>query len=177
MSDLSDLYQEMILDHGRNPRNFYACEHADLTEKGFNPLCGDEVTLYIQWDQQSDQQPLGADLNSDLNADLNSSVNSSVNSGLRAEKTVIKKITFQGAGCAISMASASLLTQVLQGKTREEVSAWTRDFQKLVKGEATSDEPKKLGKLAVLAGVSAFPGRVKCAMLAWHTLRAALDRA
>ncbi len=142
MSDLSSLYQEVILDHSKRPRNFHAIENADRHANGFNPLCGDKVTIYLHM------------------------------SGDR-----IEDISFQGSGCAISTASASILTETLKGKTREEAQALFEAFHKLVTGKPVdSAGGPPLGKLAVFAGVSEFPVRVKCASLAWHTLRSALEK-
>ena len=141
MSDLRDLYQEVILDHNRSPRNFGPLEGADLKADGHNPLCGDKIKIYLN----RDDDKLG-------------------------------EIAFQGAGCAISMASASILTQVLKGKTLEEATEIASEFNKMVTGEPGQEiEAETLGKLAAFAGVCEFPNRVKCATLAWHTLRAALD--
>jgi nitrogen fixation NifU-like protein len=139
MSDLKELYQEVILDHNRNPRNFRvlqnSCRHAD----GHNPLCGDQVTIYLK-----------------LNGD------------------VIEDATFKGNGCAISMASASLMTETIKGKTLSEVRLLFKDFQGLVTGRSADPPPgKDAEKLVVFHGVSEFPVRVKCATLPWHTLQAA----
>lgn len=139
MSDLRDLYQEVVLDHGRNPRNLRKLENADRQAVGFNPLCGDKLTLYVCY-----------------------------------EGDVVQDISFQGTGCAISTASASLLTEVLKGKTRSEVDALFADFIALLTSE-TPPALERLGKLVVFAGVKDFPVRVKCATLAWRTLEAALD--
>jgi nitrogen fixation NifU-like protein len=142
MSDLRELYQEVILDHGKNPRNFRALAEADLSADGFNPLCGDKITVFLRID--GDQ---------------------------------VREVTFQGSGCAISMASASMMTQALAGATTGEIDERFRAFQDLVTGEQEFDAASpQLGKLAIFAGVSKFPVRIKCATLAWHTLRAALDR-
>ncbi|HEY1305139.1 MAG TPA: SUF system NifU family Fe-S cluster assembly protein [Vicinamibacterales bacterium] len=136
--DLHDLYQEVILDHNRRPRNFRVLE-GGRTAEGFNPLCGDRLTVYLH-----------------------------VSDG------VIEDISFQGSGCAISKASASLMTESIKGKSVAEATALFERFQKMI--TAQSDSPvKDLGKLKALAGVRQFPIRVKCASLAWHTLRAALD--
>lgn len=142
MSDLRELYQEVIVDHNRNPRNFRAIEHADRMLEGYNPLCGDKLTLYME-----------------------------------IADGVIKDISFTGSGCAISVASASLMTEALKGKTQEQANALFNDFHTLVTGDAGSpeEEAHKFGKLAILAGVREFPTRVKCATLAWHTLQAALE--
>lgn len=142
MSDeLRELYQEVIVDHGRRPRNFHALEGATHTAEGFNPLCGDELRIY-----------------------------------LRLADGVIADIAFQGAGCAISQASASLLTLAVKGQTPEQALAlFARVHALLTEGPSGQVEPAELGKLAVLAGVWEFPVRVKCASLAWHTLRSALE--
>jgi len=141
MSDLRELYQELILDHTRKPRNFRRLEGATRKVDGFNPLCGDRVTVYL-----------------DLEDDR------------------VKDISFQGSGCAISTASASVMTESVKGKARAEVEVLFQRFHQLVTGKspATADGAA-LGKLAVFSGVSEFPVRVKCATLAWHTLRAALN--
>jgi len=138
MSDLQDLYQEVILDHNRRPRNFRALD-AGRKAEGYNPLCGDRLTVY-----------------------------------LRVEDDVIKDATFQGSGCAISKASASLMTDVVKGKTVAEAEALFDRFHRVVTAppDATVED---LGKLSVLAGVRQFPVRVKCATLAWYALRAAVE--
>ena len=138
MSELADLYQEVILDHNKKPRNFHRVEDANRKAEGFNPLCGDQITLYV-----------------------------------KLEDGVIQDIGFQGSGCAISKASASLMTSALKGKSEHEAEQLFERFHSLVTAEQPPDaEP--LGKLAVFSGVREFPARVKCASLAWHTLRAAL---
>ena len=140
MSELRDLYQEVILDHNRSPRNFRTMEGATRRVEGFNPLCGDHYTVF-----------------------------------LRLEGGVIRDVSFHGAGCAISKASASVMSTVLKGKTVEEAERLFGVFHRLVTGGAPqAGESAALGKLAVFAGVSEFPARVKCASLAWHTMRAAL---
>lgn len=139
MSDLRELYQELILDHSKKPRNFVKLEDANRTAEGYNPLCGDIVTVYLQ-----------------------------------LEDDVIRKIGFQGSGCAISKASASMMTDGVKGKTKDEAQVLFERFHALVTGDGPSD-PSDLGKLAVFSGVKEFPVRVKCATLAWHTMRAALD--
>lgn len=139
MSGLRELYQEVIIDHGRHPRNFGVLLDANHHKEGFNPLCGDKLMLYV------------------------------------AEKNgVIEKLQFEGSGCAISVASASLMTEVLKGKTRAEVDAIFNDFHQLVTHGHNAEIESRLGKLAVLAGVAEYPARVKCASLAWHTLKAAI---
>jgi nitrogen fixation NifU-like protein len=138
MLDLRDLYQEVIIDHYRTPRNFHALDDANRKAEGFNPLCGDRLMLY-----------------------------------LKLERGVIQDISFEGMGCAISTASASLMTEHLKGKTEQEAEALFQGFHHLVTQDSAAPGPD-LGKLAVLAGVREFPARVKCATLAWHTLHAAL---
>ena len=140
---LSELYQEVILDHNRNPRNYGPLPDATATAHGVNPLCGDHVTLYV-----------------------------------KLEDDRVSDISFQGNGCAISTASASLLTEVLKGKTRRQAESLFETFHDLVTGKAPEERPggPSLGKLRVFAGVSEFPVRVKCATLVWHTLKAALSR-
>ncbi len=141
MSDLGDLYQEVIIDHSRRPRNFGELEGATRTAEGFNPLCGDQLTLYVKL---ADGQ--------------------------------IEDIAFQGVGCAIAQASASLMTTALKGKKEEEALAlFGRVHALLTEGPNGEVPPEGLGKLAVLSGVWEFPMRVKCATLAWHTLRSALE--
>ena len=141
MSDLGELYQELVLDHNRRPRNFRRLEDANRTAEGYNPICGDIVCV-----------------------------------DLKVEGNVITDIGFQGSGCAISKSSASLMTDSVKGKTEDEVEFLFDKFHELVTsgGNSTlgSDE---VGKLAVFSGVQEFPGRVKCAILPWHTLRAALE--
>lgn len=141
MSDLRDLYQEVILDHNRRPRNFRKQESANRKAQGYNPLCGDRVTVYLS-----------------------------------LENGVVKDASFEGAGCAISTASASLMTESLKGKTEAEAQALFKGFHALVTGGTpTEEEVERLGKLAAFAGVAEFPVRVKCATLAWHTVHAALE--
>lgn len=141
MSALRELYQQVILDHNRNPKNFR--EMADATGKieGYNPLCGDHYTVFV-----------------------------------RLEGDRIADISFTGAGCAISKASASVMSSVLRGKTREEAERLFQEFHGLVTGtHASAEETERMGKLAAFAGVSEFPARVKCASLPWHTLHAVLN--
>jgi len=137
MSDLLDLYQQVIIDHGRKPRNFGKLENAHHIKEGYNPLCGDKLTVY-----------------------------------LREENGNIVESTFEGEGCAISMASASLMTAALKNKTLQQAEAMFNSFHNLMinNGEVNED---LLGKLMVLAGVKEYPMRVKCATLAWHTARSA----
>jgi nitrogen fixation NifU-like protein len=141
MTDLRDLYQEVILDHRKQPRNFREMGDANRKMEGFNPLCGDQITLY-----------------------------------LKVEDDVIRDVSFQGSGCAISTASASMMTESLVGKRVEEAQELFRKFQQQVTGqESSAAGGPELGKLAVFAGVAEFPVRVKCASLPWHTMRAALE--
>ena len=136
--ELRELYQQLILDHSRSPRHYGALESADTVQEGFNPLCGDKITLYIN-----------------------------------RENNHVNDIQFEGCGCAISMASTSLMTELTCGKTIAEIEALFHLFIEMVTRDIAVDE-QKLGKLAVLKGVCAYPARVKCATLAWHTLMAAL---
>jgi nitrogen fixation NifU-like protein len=141
MTDLRDLYQEVILDHTKKPRNFGKIENANHEAVGHNPLCGDKIVIYVL-----------------------------------IEGGVIKDISFQGQGCAVSQASASMMTERIKGKTRAEVEALFERFHDLVTGKPeSSGGGPELGKLAVFAGVQKYPVRVKCATLPWHTLRAALE--
>ena len=140
MSELTDLYQEVILDHNRRPRNFRAIEAATRKQEGYNPLCGDRLTLYVT-----------------LDADR------------------IADVAFQGTGCAISKASASLMTDQLKGNTVAEARSMFDRFHRMVTTPA-DQQVEELGKLSALAGVREFPVRVKCASLAWHTFKAAMDR-
>ncbi len=139
MSDLSDLYQEVILDHNKRPRNQGVPEGANRKAEGYNPLCGDKLTVF-----------------------------------LRVEGDRVAGIGFTGSGCAISQASASVMTTVVKGKSRAEIETLFETFQKLVTGKLESD-PLELGELAAMAGVSQFPARVKCATLGWHTVVSALN--
>lgn len=146
MADLDALYQELILEHNRKPRNFHAMEHASREVSGRNPLCGDELTLWLRLD------------------------------GERVED--ISFVTPPGKGCAISKASASLMTAAVKGKTRAEALALFEKFHALVTGHLTDEtERRSLGSLQALGGVAKFPIRVKCASLAWHALKSALDDA
>jgi nitrogen fixation protein NifU and related proteins len=141
MADLRDLYQEVILEHSKAPRNYKQLANANHKAEGFNPLCGDHFTVYLDVEGDS-----------------------------------IRDIAFEGSGCAISKASASMMTQSLKGKTTAEAEKLFGDFHKLVTGEAKREGGgKELGKLAVFSGVCEYPARVKCATLAWHTLQAALE--
>jgi len=141
MADLRDLYQEVILDHHKKPRNFRKLENANRQAEGFNPLCGDRLSVFIQ-----------------------------------IENGVVKDIGFVGTGCAISTASASMMTESLKGKTETEAKAIFERFHQLVTNHSEAQpDPVTLGKLAVFSGVREYPVRVKCATLAWHTMRAALE--
>ena len=139
MFDLKDLYQEVIVDHNRSPRNFGKLDDADKTMEGFNPLCGDKLTLYLKTDGHK-----------------------------------INDIAFDGSGCAISVASASLMTDAMKGMSLEAAEALFNKFHNLITTDDDSDIDH-LGKLAALAGVKAYPARVKCASLCWHTLHSALQ--
>ena len=141
MTDLRELYQEVILDHTRHPRNFGELEGSSCTAEGYNPLCGDRLTVYLV-----------------------------------LEDGVVKDVRFQGNGCAISTASASLMTQAVKGKPTEEVVALFERFRDVITTPADEDvDLGEIGKLAALAGVREFPLRIKCASLAWHTLKSALE--
>lgn len=142
MAELDELYQEVILDHNRSPRNFRAIADANRKAEGYNPLCGDQVTVYL---------------------DL--------------EDGVIKDISFQGSGCAISKASASMMTAALKGKTETEAEELFENVHRMLKGELGDNGltgASGMGKLVILSGVCKFPARVKCASLAWHTVHSAL---
>ena len=141
MSDLRELYQEVIFDHNRSPRNFQKLEGVNRRAEGYNQLCGDQITVY-----------------------------------LLLEDDVIGNISFQGSGCAISRASASLMTVSVKGKTKAEAEVlFDRVHKMLTREPGTKTDPDEVGKLAVLSGVCEFPARVKCASMAWHTLHAALN--
>jgi nitrogen fixation NifU-like protein len=144
MSELRELYQQVILDHNRKPRNFRVLEGANRTAEGYNPLCGDQITLY-----------------------------------LNVEDGVIKDAAFQGKGCAISKASASLMTAGVIGKRVDEADALFQRVHAMLTSDSSHGDSAGdgVGKLAVFAGVREFPSRIKCAVLPWHTLRAALSRA
>ena len=140
MSELSELYQETILEHNKNPRNFREIEGADRTADGNNPLCGDALRVYV-----------------DLEGDT------------------VKDVAFKGSGCAISKASASMMTQVVKGKSKDDAEKLFDEFHRMVTGGLDVEtEENNLGKLKIFAGVLEFPARVKCASLSWHTLHAAL---
>ena len=140
MTDLAELYQGLILDHNRSPRNYGAPAESDANAEGRNPLCGDELTVWVRLD------------------------------GDRLED-----VRFEGKGCAISRASASLMTAAVKGKSRDEALDLFERFHGMVTGKSSADDPA-LGRLAALGGVARFPTRVKCASLAWHTLKAALEQ-
>jgi nitrogen fixation protein NifU and related proteins len=140
MSELRDLYQQVILDHNKTPRNFHRMDDATRHVEGYNPLCGDHYTVYV-----------------------------------KLEGDRIADVSFEGAGCAISKASASVMSSMVKGHTIAEAEELFQDFHRLVKGEIEKEaDVERLGKLAAFAGVSEFPARVKCASLAWHTLHAAV---
>ena len=141
MSEQSELYQQVILDHNKKPRNFRELEGANRTAEGFNPLCGDQLTVYMLMDGG-----------------------------------VVSDLSFVGTGCAISKASASMMTQALKGKTREEARRLFDEFHRMVTGELDEEsEENRLGRLKIFAGVRDYPARVKCASLPWHTMHAALE--
>lgn len=140
MSDLRELYQQVILDHNRNPRNFKELPGATRKVEGFNPLCGDHYTVFLNLDGD-----------------------------------VIREVTFTGSGCAISKASASVMSSTVKGKSTEEANQLFETFHSLVTGDTSTVDAGELGRLAAFSGVSEFPARVKCATLAWHTLRTALE--
>ena len=140
MSELENLYQELIVDHSKRPRNFGKLEPSDHQATGYNPLCGDKVTIY-----------------------------------LKLENGLVSEVRFEGVGCAISTASASLMTERIKGKTLEEAESLFKNFHDLVtQGHSEPAGLEQLGKLKVFSGVKDYPVRVKCATLAWHTFRAAL---
>jgi nitrogen fixation protein NifU and related proteins len=138
MPDLRELYQQVILDHHKRPRNFHKLDESNRSAKGYNPLCGDKINVY-----------------------------------LNVEDGIVKDIGFEGAGCAISTASASMMTEALKGKTESDARALFERFHDLVTGN--HQDGADLGKLAVFTGVRDYPVRIKCAILCWHTLKAALD--
>jgi len=140
MSELRDLYQEVILDHSKRPRNFHSLPSANRKAEGYNPLCGDREIVYLQ-----------------------------------VEGDILKDVAFEGSGCAISTASASMMTESLKGKTSAEANALFERFHGLITGTAEAEGGPALGKLEVFSGVREFPIRVKCATLPWHTLKAALQ--
>lgn|SRR5688572_15345120 len=141
MSELSELYQQVILDHNKKPRNFRKLETANHTAEGHNPLCGDQLTVYVN---------------------LNNNA--------------VQEIAFEGSGCAISKAAASMMTQAVKGKSKQQAEELFKEFHSMVTGELDEEtEENSLGNLKIFAGVRDFPVRVKCATLAWHTMHAALN--
>ncbi len=146
MSELSELYQQVILDHNKKPRNFRRLEDADRSAEGYNPLCGDQLTIYVNLADDS-----------------------------------VREIAFEGSGCAISKAAASMMTQAVKGKSKEQIEKLFKEFHSMVTGELDEEtDENQLGNLKIFAGVREFPVRVKCATLPWHTMHAALhnqDRA
>ena len=140
MSELSELYQQVILDHNKKPRNFRRLATANHTAEGYNPLCGDQLTVYLQ-----------------------------------LENDAVKDISFEGSGCAISKAAASMMTQAVKGKTKQEAERLFTQFHEMVTSDPDEQNtPNQLGNLQIFSGVREFPVRVKCATLAWHTMQAAL---
>jgi nitrogen fixation NifU-like protein len=142
MSDLRELYQQVILDHNKNPRNFHEMADATRRVEGYNPLCGDHYTIFV-----------------------------------RVDGDTIRDVSFTGNGCAISKASASVMSSTLKGKSKAEAESLFVTFHRLVTGDASGLSAADLGRLAAFSGVSEFPARVKCATLAWHTLKNALEGA
>jgi nitrogen fixation protein NifU and related proteins len=141
MSELSELYQQVILDHNKKPRNFHKIDAANHKAVGHNPLCGDQLTVYAE-----------------------------------VENDTLKDVSFEGSGCAISKAAASMMTVAVKGKSKQEAEMLFGEFHRMVTGELDEEnEPNDLGRLKIFAGVREFPVRVKCASLAWHTLKAALE--
>lgn len=140
MSDLRELYQQVILDHNKNPRNFHDMPDATNRVDGYNPLCGDHYTVFLKTDGDT-----------------------------------IKEVSFTGSGCAISKASASVMSSTVKGKSKDEADRLFETFHRLVTGDESGLSAADLGRLAAFSGVSEFPARVKCATLAWHTLRSALE--
>ena len=141
MSELSELYQQVILDHNKKPRNFHKLENANRKAEGYNPLCGDQLNVY-----------------------------------LHVEGDQVQEVSFEGSGCAISKASASMMTQAVKGKTKAEAELLFNEFHRMATGELDEEnDPNQLGKLKIFAGVRDFPARVKCATLSWHTMHAALN--
>ncbi|MEO6390282.1 MAG: Fe-S cluster assembly sulfur transfer protein SufU [Pyrinomonadaceae bacterium] len=141
MSELSELYQQVILDHNKKPRNFRKIDDANRRADGHNPLCGDQLTVYLDF-----------------------------------EGGVVRDISFEGSGCAISKASASMMTQALKGKTVDETEVLFNEFHQMVTGELNEEtDANHLGHLTIFAGVRDYPARVKCASLSWHTMHAAIQ--
>ena len=142
MSELSELYQQVILDHNKKPRNFRKLDTANHSAEGYNPLCGDQLTVY-----------------------------------LNLEDDLVKDVAFEGSGCAISKASASMMTQAIKGKSKEQAETLFKEFHSMVTDELDEEtEENSLGNLKIFAGVREFPVRVKCATLPWHTMHAALNK-
>jgi nitrogen fixation protein NifU and related proteins len=142
MSELNELYQQVILDHNKKPRNFRKLENANHTAEGYNPLCGDHLTIYVN-----------------------------------VAGDEVQEIAFEGSGCAISKAAASMMTQAVKGKSRAQAEELFKEFHSMVTGELDEEmEENKLGNLKIFAGVRDFPVRVKCATLPWHTMHAALNK-
>ena len=142
MSELNELYQQVILDHNKKPRNFRKLENAHYTAEGYNPLCGDQLTIYVN-----------------------------------VAGHAVQEIAFEGSGCAISKAAASMMTQAVKGKSKEQAEALFKEFHSMVTGELDEEnEQNSLGNLKIFAGVRDFPVRVKCATLPWHTMQAALNK-
>ena len=140
MSELSELYQQVILDHNKKPRNFRKLENPDRSAEGYNPLCGDQLTIYVNLSDDS-----------------------------------VREIAFEGSGCAISKAAASMMTQAVKGKSKEQIEELFKEFHSMVTGELDEEtDENHLGNLKIFAGVREFPVRVKCATLPWHTMHAAL---
>ena len=141
MSELSELYQQVILDHNKKPRNFHKLENANRSAEGYNPLCGDQLNVY-----------------------------------LCVEDDRVTDVAFEGSGCAISKASASMMTQAVKGKTKAEAETLFNEFHRMATGELDEEtEPNHLGRLTIFSGVREYPARVKCATLSWHTMHAALN--
>ncbi|HYH06250.1 MAG TPA: SUF system NifU family Fe-S cluster assembly protein [Thermoanaerobaculia bacterium] len=140
MSDLRELYQQVILDHNKNPRNFHEMSDATSRVEGYNPLCGDHYTVFLKVDGET-----------------------------------VREVSFTGNGCAISKASASVMSSTVKGKSREEAERLFETFHRLVTGDESGLSTAELGRMAAFSGVSEFPARVKCATLAWHTLRNGLE--
>jgi nitrogen fixation NifU-like protein len=143
MSNIGELYQQVILDHNKKPRNFRELDDATATAEGYNPLCGDQLKLFVKLDGDGR----------------------------------IEDVSFLGSGCAISKASASMLTTNVKGKTADEAQVLFEEFHRLVMGDLDPASENHLGRLTIFAGVKEYPARVKCASLAWHTLKGALEGA
>jgi nitrogen fixation protein NifU and related proteins len=140
MSELSELYQQVILDHNKKPRNFHKLDGANRTAEGYNPLCGDQLTVYMLMEDE-----------------------------------VVKDVSFEGQGCAISKAAASMMTQAVKGKSKQDAETLFDEFHRMVTGQLDEEAtPNHLGRLTIFSGVRDFPARVKCASLSWHTMYAAL---